>query len=162
MDLERTLPTRGQLERELSQTVQSLYRSEFGHLPSKVVCHLFADRVAIIAENTTTTIEQLLLDNSRLDLAHEIRVAIGETFASQVRQTVTDILQVEAIDAICDSTLDSGYLGMIIFLKDAPSVRLAKKERRQSKGVAFSHNGHSHSKESHVEILSKIHCDRSS
>lgn len=147
MDLERTLPTRGQLERQLSQTVQFLYRSEFGHLPSKVVCHLFADRVAIVAENTTTTIEQILLDNSRLDLAHEIRVAMSETFISQVKQTTADILQVEAIDAICDSTLDSGYLGMIIFLKDAPSVRLAKKERRQSKTVAFSLDGRSHSTE---------------
>lgn len=145
MDLERTLPTRGQLERQLSQTVQALYRSEFGHLPSKVVCHLFADRVAIIAENTTTTIEQILFDNSRLDLAHEIRVAISETFIGQVKQAAADILQVEAIDAICDSTLDSGYLGMIIFLKNAPSVRMAKKERRQSKTVAFSQDGQSHS-----------------
>lgn len=148
MDLERTLPTRGQLERQLSQTVQALYRSEFGHLPSKVVCHLFADRVAIIAENTTTTIEQILLDNSRLDLAHDIRVAIGETFVSQVKQVAADILQVEAIDAICDSNLNSGYLGMIIFLKNAPLVRLAKKERCQSKTVAFSQNGKSHSTES--------------
>lgn len=152
MDLEKTLPTCGQLERELSQTIQSLYRSEFGHLPSKVVCHLFADRLAIIAENTTTTIEQLLLDNSRLDLAHEIRVAIGETFVSQVKQEVADILQVEAIDAICDSTPDSGYLGMIIFLKDAPSVRMAKKERRQSKTVAFSQDGHSQDRQSHSTV----------
>ena len=147
MDLEKTLPTRGQLEREISQTIQGLYRSKFGHLPSKVVCHLFTDRVAIVAENTTTTIEQFLWDNSRLDLVHNIRVAICEAFTDRVKQEVVEILQVEAIDAVSDSTLDSGYLGIIIFLKNAPSVRLAKKELRKTNN-AVKQNGQFHSKES--------------
>ena len=41
MKTESNLPTRGQLERKLSQALQSLYRDQFGHSPTKLVCHLF-------------------------------------------------------------------------------------------------------------------------
>lgn len=148
MDMEKTLPTRGQLERQLAQTIQALYRSEFGHLPSKVVCHLFAERVAIVAEDTVTTIEQVLWDNSQQDLAKNIRATIREAFTSQVKQQVADILQVDVEDAICDSTLSSGYLGLIVFLKNAPQVRLAKKERYRSKSTILKQNQQFYSKDS--------------
>ena len=136
MDLEQTLPTKGQLERQLSQTIQSLYRVQFGQLPSKIVCHLFADKVAIVAENTVTTIERLLFDSAKTDLAASIRAAISKAFKAKVKHRIQEILQVGVVDIICDSTLDSGYLGIIVFLENAPEVRLAKKERYQNKFVS--------------------------
>lgn len=127
MDMEKTLPTRGQLERQLSQTLQSMYRKQFGHLPKRITCHIFADKVAIVAEDITTTVERILLENSKIDLARSIRMAVSEAFITQVEQTISDILQVEIIDIVGDSTIDSGYLGMIVFLKNPPEVRITKK-----------------------------------
>ena len=135
MDIERTLPTRGQLQRQLSQTIQSLYRLQFGHLPRKVVCHIFADKVAIIAEDTVTGIEQILLENSKPDLAYSVRKAINTAFTAYVKQQVADILQIEVIDVLSDSTLDSGHLGIIVFLKNQPEVRLSKKEHGKNKNL---------------------------
>ena len=130
MDMEKILPTRGQLERQLSQTLQSLYRDQFGHLPSKVVCHLFANKVAIVAENTVTSIEKFLLSNSHLDLADNLRAAIDEIFALQYKQKIAEILEVEVIDLITDSCLNSEYLGMIAILSDTPKVRLARNHKK--------------------------------
>ena len=129
MDTNNVLPTRGQLERYISQTLQSLYRSQFGQLPSKITCHIFDDKVAIVAENVTTDLEKILSDNSKLDLASNIRSAIDETFVANVKQQIADILGVEVTELIVDSVLDTGYLGIILFLSDLPKMRLAAKEQ---------------------------------
>lgn len=133
MDAEKVLPTRGQLERQMSQTLQSLYRQQFEHLASKITCHLFDDKVAIVAEDTVTKVEKILYDHSKLDLAIDIRYAIGEAFASKVKQVITEILQVEVIDIIFDSTFNSGYLGIIVFLDDSPQMRIAKNKAYKQK-----------------------------
>ncbi len=138
MDREKLLPTRGQLERQLSQTLQSLYRQEFGHLLGKVTCHIFADKVAIVAEDTVTNIEKILLDNSKLDLACSIRTAISKAFTSQVQQATAEILEVGVIDLIVDSTIDNGYLGIIIFLDASPQVRLAKRKKLSKQNLSNS------------------------
>ncbi len=127
MEGEKVLPTRGQLERQLSQTIQSLYREKFGHLPSKVVCHLFSDKLAIVVEDAITVIEKLLIENSRLDLARNMRSAVNRDFSLQVKQTINEVLQVEIIDLISESCLDSNYLGMIAILNNAPEVRVSGK-----------------------------------
>ncbi|MEL6442536.1 MAG: DUF2294 domain-containing protein [Cyanobacteria bacterium J06621_8] len=127
MNTEKVLPTRGQLERQLSQTLQSMYRKQFGHLPSKISCHIFADKVAIVAENTATSVEKILFQNFRLDLARNIRLAMSQAFTEQVKAVITDILQVRVVDTIADSTSDGNYLGMIVFLEGYPKVRLPKK-----------------------------------
>jgi len=57
--MENTLPTAGQLERQLSQALQSFYRQQFGHSIRKITCHLFTDKVAIIAEDTVTKVEKI-------------------------------------------------------------------------------------------------------
>ena len=137
MDIEKTLPTKGQLERQLSQGVQALYRSQFGHLPHKVVCHLFGDKIAIIAEGTVTALEQILKNNSQSDLASDIRAAVSETFAVEVKQKIKEIFGLEVVDLIYDSNLDSGYLGTIAFLEKSPQTRLAKKERYQNKNIVL-------------------------
>ena len=136
MDMENTLPTRGQLERQLSQTLQSLYRQQFGHMPKRITCHIFADKVAIVAEDTITTIERILFENSKIDLAQSIRIAISQTFVTQVREIISKILQVEIVDIVGDSTINSGYLGLIVFLKNPPELRLAKKKTYNKTALA--------------------------
>ncbi len=135
MDMEKILPTRGQLERQMSQTLQSLYRQQFGHLLSKITCHLFADKVAIVAEGSVTSIEEILFKHSRVDLARSVRLAISEDFTTQVKQAVGKILEVEIIDIMTDSAIETGYLGIIIFLQNAPEIRLTKKKADRSRSL---------------------------
>ena len=133
--MEKVLPTRGQLERQISQTLQSSYRDGFGHLPSKISCHLFDDKVAIVAENTITNIERVLLDNLKIDLAVNIRSALSKTFLSQIKEEIADILKVEVTEMISNWTLDTGYLGIMIFLDDSPKVRVTAKECRKYQSI---------------------------
>ena len=128
MDMENTLPNCGQLERQLSKTLQSLYREQFGHFPSKISCHLFGERLAIVVENAITNVEQVLMNNSQLDLAKSIRSAIDEVFTLEVRNEIAKILNVNVNEMISDSVLESGYLGIIVFLENSPQVRLARKK----------------------------------
>lgn len=133
MEGEKVLPTRGQLERQLSQTIQSLYREKLGHLPSKVVCHLFSDKLAIVVEDAMTAIEKLLIENSRLDLAENMRSVVNRGFSLQVKQTINEILQVEITDLISQSCLDSNCLGMIAILDSAPKVRFSRKMKNRDR-----------------------------
>ena len=137
MDMEKVLPTRGQLERKLSQTTQALYREGFGHNPSKVVCHIFGDKVAIIIENTITSIEKLLID-SQIDLAKDMRSAVERVFSLQIKQKISEILKVEIIDLIIESRLDSDYAGIVAILNNAPEVRLSRKGKHR--GIAALKN----------------------
>ncbi|MBE9048499.1 DUF2294 family protein [Pleurocapsales cyanobacterium LEGE 10410] len=63
--MENTLPTAGQLERQLSQALQSFYRQQFGHSIRKITCHLFTDKVAIIAEDTVTNARSAIAPSTR-------------------------------------------------------------------------------------------------
>lgn len=128
MDTIQTLPTRGQLERQLSQTLISLYRQQFGHLPKKITCYLFADKLAIVAEDTITSVEKILFQNGKPDLARSIRQEVSAAFTAKVKEVVTDILEVEVADIIIDSAVDTGYLGMIVFLNSEPQTRKPKRD----------------------------------
>ena len=46
--MDSSYPTRGQLERTLSQRIQALYRNQLEHQPSRVTCQLFDEKLAII------------------------------------------------------------------------------------------------------------------
>lgn len=132
MEMEKVLPTRGQLERQISQTTQALYREGFGHNPSKVVCHIFGDKVVIILENAITSIEKLLIANSQINLVEDIRFSVEKVFSLQIRQKISEILNIETIDLISESSLDGEYVGMVAILSNVPEVRLSRKGKYRS------------------------------
>ena len=94
-----------------------------------------------MAENTITNIEKILLDNSKLDLASNIRAAIDKTFLVEIEREIANILQVEVAETISNSTLDTGYLGIIVFLDRTPQMRIAAKEYRKYKKITVSSVG---------------------
>ena len=47
-------PTRGKLERSLSQGIQALYRSQLGQQTSQAVCYLLDDKLIVVIENGLT------------------------------------------------------------------------------------------------------------
>lgn len=121
------MPTRGQLERNISQAVQAIYRNRFGHVPGKVVCRLFDDNLTVIVEDAMTVTEKLLFERGKIDLAQNIRAQLNNLFLTDVREEVSRILSVGVADAIGNLMSQKGHLGIIVFLKSEPAVRLSKK-----------------------------------
>ncbi|MEL7420881.1 MAG: Na-translocating system protein MpsC family protein, partial [Cyanobacteria bacterium J06555_3] len=58
------LLTCGQLERNLSQSIQAFYRQHLGHQPSKVTCQFFDSKLAIIIEDSITPTSAIFSINS--------------------------------------------------------------------------------------------------
>ena len=54
------LPSCGELERSVGQAIQKSYRQHLGHLPTRVSCHLFADKLSVWIEDSLTPVESIL------------------------------------------------------------------------------------------------------
>lgn len=123
MTQESSKPTRGQLERMLSQRLQALYRERLGHQPGKVTCQLFDEKVAIILENSITPPEQLLADRGQSELAEQVRSELDEAIKPQLRHLIEEVLGVAVLDLLSDATLETGRTGIIAVLDLTPDVR---------------------------------------
>jgi uncharacterized protein YbcI len=120
--MSNTIPTCGQLERTLSQRIQALYRKNLGHQPSKVMCQLFDQKLAIIMENSITTAEELLITGGDETLAEQVHSSLDEAIRPQLKTLIEKILKVEVIDLLSDATLETGRTGIIAVLNDSPQV----------------------------------------
>ena len=116
-------PTRGQLERTLSQRLQALYREQLGHQPTKVTCQLFDEKLAIIVENSITPPEQLLADRGQAELAEQVRSELDEAIQPQLKSLIEEVLGVSVLDLLSDATLETGRTGIIAVLDVTPEVR---------------------------------------
>ncbi|MDY6783381.1 MAG: DUF2294 domain-containing protein [Cyanobacteriota bacterium] len=118
-----TIPTRGQLERSLSQRIQAFYRQHLGHQPSKVSCQLFDDKVVVIIENSLTRAEQLLAREGQDNLVEQVRSSLGEAIEPQLKELIEEILKVNVTDLLSDATLETGRTGTIAVLAETPQTR---------------------------------------
>lgn len=122
--MNQELPTSGQLERDLSQKIQKLYRQELDHSTGKVTCQLFGNKLAIVIEQAITAVEKTLAEHqSDRAVLEELNVAIGESLKSKLKELVETISAVEVVDILFDSTFKSDCTGAIIVLKETPPVR---------------------------------------
>lgn len=117
------LYTRGQLERKLSQEIQSLYRRNLGHQPSKVTCQIFDSKLAVIIEDSITLTEQILLEEGQKKLAEEVRSNLDNSIQLELRQVIEHTAEVEILDLLSDAALDTGRTGIIAVLNTTPKVR---------------------------------------
>lgn len=115
--------TVGQLEREVSQKVQALYKKHLGHQPSKVSCQIFDSKLAIVLEDSVTQPEQLLVEEGQTELAEQVRSDLNLAMRPQIKELVEQILGVEALDILSDATLKTGRTGIIVILSKTPAVR---------------------------------------
>ncbi len=115
--------TVGQLEREISQKMQALYKTQLGHQPSKVTCQLFDSKLAIILEDSVTQPEKLLVEEGQLELAEKVRADLNQAMQPQIKSMVEDVLAVDVLDLLSDATLETKRTGMIVILSDTPAVR---------------------------------------
>jgi uncharacterized protein YbcI len=115
--------TRGQLERKLSQEIQSLYRRHLGHQPSKVTCQIFDAKLAVIIEGSITNAEQILIEEGKKELAEEVHSNLDNSIELKLRELIENVAEVEIIDLLSDATLDTGRTGIIAVLNNTPKVR---------------------------------------
>lgn len=118
-----SIPTRGQLERSLSQRIQALYRSQLGHRLGDVICQMFDQKIAIVLENSITQPEQVLIKNGKGDLAEQVREDIDEAIHPQLKELIEEVVGVNVVDLLSDATLETERTGIIAVLSDTPQVR---------------------------------------
>lgn len=121
--METSGPTRGQLERTLSQRIQALYRTQLGHQPSKVTCQIFDEKIAILLEDSVTKPEQLLAQSGKEELAEQVRSDIDEVIQPQLKALIEEVMGIAVIDLLSDAKIDTGRTGSIAILADKPQIR---------------------------------------
>jgi len=124
-------PTRGQLERRLSQGVQSLYREQLGHQPDKITTSIQGDRVTLILEDAVTQPEQLLANQGEKDLTEKVRSDLDAAIKPQLRERIQEILGVEVVDLLSDTTLETKREGIIAVLAETPQFRCSGSAAQQ-------------------------------
>ena len=125
------LPTRGQLERTLSQRVQAFYRNQLGHQPSRVQCHIADGKVIIVLEDSITKPEKLLLETGQEDLAEKVHNDLDKALHPQLSALIEEIVGVKVIDILSDATFDTGRSGTIAVLEEAPQLREAQRRTKE-------------------------------
>lgn len=118
-----TLPTKGQIERSLSQRIQALYRSQLGHRLSLVDCELLETKIAIVLEQSVTQPEQLLAEQGKSELAEQLRSELDDAMQPQLRALIEEVVGVEVIDLLSDATVETERTGIIAILAEAPRLR---------------------------------------
>ena len=130
------IPTRGQLERTLSQQLQKLYRDHLDHTPAKVSCRLFDNKLTVIIEDALTQPEQLLLNNGRSGRVEELHTDLTQLVRPQLVTLVEQVLGLEVVDLMGDTTLETGRTGLVIVLSERPQVAASNETsvKRMSSG----------------------------
>ena len=122
--MDRKLPTSGQIERNLSQRIQKLYREQLGHSPRKVTCKLFDNRLVVVIEDSLTILQKTLFEKDNKDeIARYVNLAIDNAIESKLKIAIEEVLGIEVYDILFDSSLKSQQSGAIVILTQAPLVR---------------------------------------
>lgn len=121
--MDTSYPTRGQIERTLSQRIQALYRTQLEHQPSRVTCQIFDEKIAIILEDSITQPEQLLIENDQEELAEQVRSKLDEAIEPQLKALIEEVVGVPVIDLLSDAKLETGRTATIAILAQVPQLR---------------------------------------
>ncbi|HEY9824069.1 MAG TPA: DUF2294 domain-containing protein [Stenomitos sp.] len=126
------LQTKGQLERKLSQHIQSLYRQQFHQQPAKITCELGNNNLTFILEDSITQPEKTLVDQGQIQLAEEVRDNLGEAFKPELKKSLETLLQVQVLDILSDAAISSGRTGIIVILSQTPAFRGSDHRAKQN------------------------------
>jgi len=120
-------PTRGQLQRQLVQHFQKLYRDKLNHSPGEITCQLLDEKLMVVIEKSVTKPEQLLLQEGDPERAAQIREDLVTAMRPEIAKLVEDILDRKVVDILSDATLETGRTGLVIILSAAPDIRSTAK-----------------------------------
>lgn len=116
-------PTRGQLERTLSQRIQSLYRHQLEHQPSRVTCQIFAEKIAIVLEDSITQPEKILVNSGEQKLAEQVRSELDEVLQPQLKALIEEVIGVTVVDLLSNAKLETGRSATVAILAEIPQIR---------------------------------------
>jgi uncharacterized protein YbcI len=119
-------PTVGQLERDISQKINTLHHNELGHRASKINCHLFDKKIIILCEDVITPIEKILLEASSLHLIHQVRRFLDSAIKIKIEELIETIVQVKVNNCIYNTTIETASSVGIVMLANSPQVRVKK------------------------------------
>ena len=128
-----SFPTIGQLERELSQKISALYRTQFGHQVSKVDCHLFDNKLIVFFEDVITPVEQVLIETESLQLLSQVRAFLDRSIQPKLENLIKEIIKVEISKCIYNTAIEAESAIAIIILVSSPQVRSKKYQRKHNK-----------------------------
>lgn len=131
--MDSVYPTKGQLERTLSQRILAFYRQHLGHQPSKVACQIFDNKLVIIIEDSITTAEKVLVSEGQAELVKEVRSKLEAATNPLLRELIEEIVQVEVTDLLSDATLETRRTGIVAVLAVPPKVRSTDRVRAKAK-----------------------------
>lgn len=109
-----------ELESRLSPRIQELYESKLNLRPSKISYQRFEDKLVIVMENTVTRSEQMLNEANQQELAQQVRNVLNQILLPQVKALVEEIVQVQVVDFLTDTSLDTGRTGAIAIWETPP------------------------------------------
>ena len=118
-----SIPTRGQIERNLTQRLQALYQEELGQRPRKVTCQFFDEKLAIVLEQITTPAERFLVTNERQDFAENLRLQLDAAIKPKVLSLIEEIAGVSVNTILINTDLNYAVSGIITILTSAPLIR---------------------------------------
>ena len=128
-----TIFTRGEMERNLSQSVQAFYRNQLGCKPEKVSCHIINEQVAIAVKNPITPIERLFSNPDDRHFVRGLRDRIDSRIKNELHSLIEGIVEVEVIAITIDTTLDNDLTGVVALLAQRPKLREVKRSTKKSK-----------------------------
>lgn len=123
LPMDASYPTRGQIERTLSQRIQALYRTQLEHQPSKVTCQLFDEKIAVVLEDSITQPEQLLVSQGQEELAEKVRSELDQALQPQLKTLIEEVVGVDVIDILSNAKLETGRTATVVILANSPPVR---------------------------------------
>lgn len=123
MDMETPKHTRKELERNLSQRIQALYRTYLESEPAEVACQIFDNKIAIVLDNFMTRPVELLTAQGKRELAEQVRLNLNKALEPQLKALIEEVVGVPAIDWLSDAKLESGHIGTIAILAAKPDLR---------------------------------------
>ncbi len=123
-----SLPTLGQLQRNLAQQFQQLYRKQLNHAPGKITCQIIDEKLLLVIEDSVTKPEQLLVDDGQAELAEKVRDDLTTALRPQIIYLVESALNRQVVDILTDATLATGRTSIVIILSAPPAARATAKE----------------------------------
>ncbi len=121
--MDASYPTRGQIERALSQQIQAFYRNQLEHQPSRVVCQIFDEKIAIILDDSITKPEHIILNKGEEELSEKVRLELDEAIQPQLKALIEEVVGVPVIDILSNAKLETGRAATVAILANPPQVR---------------------------------------
>lgn len=124
------LPTRGEMERSLSQSILAFYRRQLGCRTEKVSCHIVNQQLSIAIENPISPIEKLLHRESDEGFVSSLRERIDRALKQELPAIIESILNVGITAIAIDTSVEKNFTGIVALLSAKPKVRDLKKTKK--------------------------------